>query len=128
MTAALPLSQMSVKRVTAMPVPDGGMDPGTVTASLACSTLDSSMSMPGNWTVGALVMWKVCATLPNVGSTCGVSSVRYRSSRGSIGSEPAPSPRWYSCTSLLVQENSSAGSSAASATSMSIGTSGLLCI
>ena len=75
-TAALPLSQMSVNRVTAMPVPDGGIGPGTVTASLACSTLDSSMSMPGNCTVGGSVMWKLCATLPNVGSTCGVSSVR----------------------------------------------------
>ena len=75
-TAALPLSQMSVNRVTAIPVPDGGIGPGTVTASLACSTLDSSMSMPGNFTVGGSVMWKLCATLPNVGSTCGVSSVR----------------------------------------------------
>ena len=38
-TAALPLSQMSVNRVTAIPVPDGGIGPGTDTASLACSTL-----------------------------------------------------------------------------------------
>src|SRR6202171_6709240 len=76
MTAALPLSQISVKRVTAMPVPDGGTGPGTETASLACSTLDSSMSMPGKFTVGGVVMWKLCATLPKVGSTCGVSSVR----------------------------------------------------
>ena len=49
---------------------------GTVTASLACSTRLSSMSMPGNLTVGALVSWKLCATLPNVGSTCGLSSIR----------------------------------------------------
>ena len=75
-TAALPLSQMSVNRVTARPVPDGGIGAGTETASLACNTLDSSMSMPGNCTVGGFVMWKLCATLPNVGSTCGVSSIR----------------------------------------------------
>jgi hypothetical protein len=75
-TAALPLSQTSVKRVTARPVPDGGMGPGTVTVSLACSTFDSSTSMPGNFTVGASVSWNVCATHPNVGSTCGVSSAR----------------------------------------------------
>ena len=75
-TAALPLSQISVKRVTATPVPAGGIGPGTSTASLACSTFDSSMSMPGNFTAGGSVMWKLWATLPNVGSTCGVSSVR----------------------------------------------------
>jgi hypothetical protein len=75
-TAALPLSQISVKRVTARPVPEGGIGPGMDTASLACSTLGSSMSTPGNRTVGGLVMWKLCATLPNVGSTCGVSSTR----------------------------------------------------
>jgi hypothetical protein len=74
--AALPLSQISVNRVTATPVPDGGIGPGTETASLACSTLESSMSMPRNFTVGGVVMWKLCATLPNVGSTCGVSSTR----------------------------------------------------
>ena len=45
-------------------------------ASLACSTRDSSMSMPGNFTAGGSVMWNVWATLPNVGSTCGVLSVR----------------------------------------------------
>src|SRR5258705_3638665 len=55
-TAALPLSQMSVKRVTATPVPDGGIGPGTETASEACSTLESSMSMPGNFTDGGSVM------------------------------------------------------------------------
>src|SRR6478609_8659232 len=71
-TAALPLSQMSVNLVTAIPVPDGGTGPGTDTASLACNTSDSSMSMPGNCTDGGSVMWKLCATLPNVGSTCGV--------------------------------------------------------
>ena len=70
------LSQMSVKRVTATPVPDGGIEPGADTASLACSTLESSMSIPGNCTVGGLVVWKVCARFPNVGSTCGVSSAR----------------------------------------------------
>ena len=70
------LSQMSVKRVTATPVPDGGIEPGADTASLACSTLESSMSIPGNCTVGSLVVWKVCARFPNVGSTCGVSSAR----------------------------------------------------
>ena len=75
-TAALPLSQMSVNRVTATPVPDGGIGAGTETASLACSTLLSSMSMPGNFTEGGSVMWKLCATLPNVGSTCGVPSTR----------------------------------------------------
>ncbi len=75
-TAALPLSQMSVNRVTATPVPDGGIGAGTETASLACSTLLSSMSMPGNCTEGGSVMWKLCATLPNVGSTCGVPSTR----------------------------------------------------
>src|ERR1700754_1804270 len=56
MTAALPLSQMSVNLVTAMPVPDGGIGVGTETASLACSTLLSSMSIPGNFTVGGSVM------------------------------------------------------------------------
>ena len=75
-TAALPLSQMSVNLVTARPVPDGGIGAGTETASLACSTRESSMSMPGNFTVGGSVMWKLGATLPNVGSTCGVSSTR----------------------------------------------------
>jgi hypothetical protein len=75
-TAALPLSQMSVNRVTATPVPLAGIGPGAEIASLACNTFDSSMSMPGNCTVGGFVMWKLCATLPNVGSTCGVSSVR----------------------------------------------------
>src|SRR6478735_272748 len=75
-TAALPLSQMSVNLVTARPVPDGGSGAGADTASLACSTLLSSMSMPGNCTVGGLVSWKLAATLPNVGSTCGVSSTR----------------------------------------------------
>jgi hypothetical protein len=35
MTAALPLSQISVNRVTATPVPDGGISPGTTMASLA---------------------------------------------------------------------------------------------
>ena len=75
-TAALPLSQMSVNRVTATPVPDGGIGAGAETASLACSTLLSSMSMPGNFTEGGSVMWKLCATLPNVGSTCGVPSTR----------------------------------------------------
>ena len=68
-TAALPLSQMSVNRVTAVPFPDGGIGPGIATASLACSTLPNSMSMPGNLTVGASVMLKLCTTLPKVGST-----------------------------------------------------------
>ena len=54
-TAALPLSQMSVNRVTALAEPDGGSGPGTSTRSLACSTLPSSMSMPGNLTVGGFV-------------------------------------------------------------------------
>jgi len=76
MTAALPLSQISVNRVTAVPVPDAGMGPGALIASLAWSTRDSSMSMPGNFTAGGSVMWNVWATLPNVGSTCGVLSVR----------------------------------------------------
>ena len=40
--------------------PTAGSAPGTDTASLACSTLLSSMSMPGNFTVGGSVMWKVC--------------------------------------------------------------------
>ncbi|OUZ03183.1 hypothetical protein B0172_02744 [Mycobacterium avium subsp. paratuberculosis] len=75
-TAALPLSQMSVNRVTARAEPEGGSGAGTSTRSDACSTLPSSMSMPGNCTVGGLVAWKVAATLPNVGSTCGVSSTR----------------------------------------------------
>lgn len=75
-TAALPLSQMSVNRVTALAEPDGGSGPGTSTRSLACRTLLSSMSMPGNCTVGGFVAWNVAATLPNVGSTCGVSSTR----------------------------------------------------
>ncbi len=75
-TAALPLSQISVNRVTAVPVPDGGMGPGALIASLACNTFDSSMSIPGNFTAGGSVMWKVCTTLPNVGRTCGVLSVR----------------------------------------------------
>ena len=51
-TAALPLSQMSVNRVTALAEPEGGSGAGTSTRSLACSTLPSSMSMPGNCTVG----------------------------------------------------------------------------
>src|SRR6201991_3379642 len=55
-TAALPLSQMSVNLLTATPVPDGGIGVGTETASLACSTLLSSMSIPGNFTVGGSVM------------------------------------------------------------------------
>ena len=54
-TAALPLSQMSVNLVTATPVPDGGIGAGADTASLAVSTLLSSMSMPGNFTVGGAV-------------------------------------------------------------------------
>jgi hypothetical protein len=61
MTAALPLSQMSVNLVTARPVPDGGIGDGAETASLACSTLLNSMSMPGNFTVGGSVMWELCA-------------------------------------------------------------------
>jgi hypothetical protein len=73
-TAALPLSQMSVNRVTARPVPDGGMGPSRKTASLACSTLESSTSMPGNCTVGGFVMWKLCATLPNVGNPSEIAS------------------------------------------------------
>ena len=76
MTAALPLSQMSVNLVTARPVPDGGIGDGAETAALACSTVRNAMSLPGNFTVGGSVMWKLCATLPNVGSTCGVSSTR----------------------------------------------------
>ena len=75
-TAAFPLSQISVNLVTAVPVPSAGMGPGALIASLACSTRDNSMSIPGNFTVGGSVMWKLCATLPNVGSTCGVLSVR----------------------------------------------------
>src|SRR5262249_27526877 len=51
-TAALPLSQMSVNLVIALPVPDGGIGAGADTASLACRTLLNSMSMPGNLTVG----------------------------------------------------------------------------
>ena len=47
-TAALPLSQMSVNRVTAFAEPDGGSGAGALTCSLACRTLLSSMSMPGN--------------------------------------------------------------------------------
>src|SRR6478609_8969303 len=66
-TAALPLSQMSVNVVTARADPDGGIGAGTDTASLACSTLPSSMSMPGNFTVGGFVSWKLAATLPKVG-------------------------------------------------------------
>jgi hypothetical protein len=48
-TAALRLSQMSVNVVTARPAPDGGSGDGAETASLACSTLLNSMSMPGNF-------------------------------------------------------------------------------
>src|SRR3954464_7574325 len=54
-TAALPLSQMSVNSVTARPAPDGGIGAGADTASLACSTRLSSMSIPGNLTVGGAV-------------------------------------------------------------------------
>ena len=93
MTAALPLSQISVMRVLARPAPLGGSGAGTCTASLACSTLLSSMSMPGKLTVGGSVIWNEAATLLKDGSTCGVPSVRYRSSRGSIGSPPAPRAR-----------------------------------
>ncbi len=94
MTAALPLSQISVNRCTDRAVPLGGSGAGTVTASLACSTLLSSISIPGgNFTSGGSVMWKLAATLPKVGSTCGgVRSTRYRNSLGSIGSAPAPRP------------------------------------
>ena len=92
-TAALPLSQISVIRVTARPAPLAGSGAGTVTASLACNTRLSSISMPGKLTVGASVAWKLAATLLNVGNTCGVPSVRYRSSRESIGSLPAPRAR-----------------------------------
>ena len=56
MTAAVPLSQISVNRVTERAEPLAGNGPGTVTPSLACSTLLSSMSMPGNLTFGGLVM------------------------------------------------------------------------
>jgi hypothetical protein len=74
--------------------PLGGSGAGTCTASLACSTLLSSMSMPGKLTVGDSVTWNDAATLLKVGNTCGVPSLRYRSSRGSIGSVPAPRARW----------------------------------
>ena len=60
---------MSVNRVTAFAEPEGGSGAGTSTRSLACNTLASSMSMPGNCTVGGLVMWNEAATLPKVGST-----------------------------------------------------------
>ena len=53
-----------------------GLGAGALTASLPCSTLLNSMSMPGNLTVGGSVMWKLWATLPNVGSTWGVLSIR----------------------------------------------------
>ena len=52
---ALPLSQISVNRVTDRADPLAGSGAGTVTASLACSTLLSSMSIPGNCTVGGSV-------------------------------------------------------------------------
>jgi hypothetical protein len=76
MTAALPLSQISVMRVTERAEPFGGSGAGMRTASLACKTRLNSISIPGKLTFGASVMWKVAATLLNVGSTCGVLSVR----------------------------------------------------
>ena len=75
-TAALPLSQMSVIRVTARADPLGGSGAGTDTASLACRTRLNSMSIPGKLTLGGSVAWKLAATLENVGSTWGVPSVR----------------------------------------------------
>jgi hypothetical protein len=75
-TAALPLSQISVNPVTERAEPPGRSGAGTVTASLAWSTLLNSMSMPGKFTFGGSVSWKPAATFPKVGSTCGVSSIR----------------------------------------------------
>ena len=59
-------------------VPDrrSGIGAGAETASLACSTRESSMSMPGNFTVGASVMWKLAATLPETGGALAVTSIR----------------------------------------------------
>ena len=71
-TAALPLSQTSVNRVTDRADPLAGSGAGTVTASLACSTLLSSMSIPGNCTVGGSVSWKLAATLPKWAAPEGV--------------------------------------------------------
>lgn len=76
MTAALPLSQTSVMRVTERAEPLGGSGAATRTASLACRTRLNSMSIPGKLTLGASVMWNVDATLLNVGNTCGVLSAR----------------------------------------------------
>ena len=75
-TAALPLSQISVNRVTARAEPDGGSGPGTSTRFAGVQHLAQLDVDAGKFTVGGLVMWKVAATLPNVGSTCGVSSTR----------------------------------------------------
>ena len=75
-TAAVPLSQMSVNRVVARAVPLAGNGPATLTASLPCSTLLSSMSTPGKFTFGGSVRWKLAATLLKVGRTWGRPSVR----------------------------------------------------
>ncbi len=69
------LSQISLNRVTALAEPDGGSGAGTSTSFAGVQHL-AELDMPGNWTVGGVVRWKVAATLPNVGNTCTTSSAR----------------------------------------------------
>ena len=76
-TAALPLSQISVNRVTARPVPDGGIGPGHGDGLAGVQHLATARCRcRGTSPSAARSCGSVCATLPNVGSTCGVSSVR----------------------------------------------------
>ena len=70
MTAALPLSQMSVIRVFTVAVPEVGSGPVTEIDWLPCTTWLRLMSHPGRSSGGGSVSWNVGATMPNDGSTC----------------------------------------------------------
>ena len=97
-TAALPLSQMSVSVVDWVAEPDAGIGAWTVMACEPCTTWPRLICTPGISTEGASVSWKVGATTPNDGSTCeSPCSVVHRSTDGSRlspGRAPAPMPRW----------------------------------
>ena len=76
-TAALPLSQMSVSVVETVAVPEVGSGPETEIDCEPCTTWARLMSQPGRSSGGGSVSWKVGTTTPNDGSTCsaGPSSV-----------------------------------------------------
>jgi len=98
MTAALPLSQMSVTRECSVPEPDAGIGRCTCTDCDPCSTWVRSMSMPGIARLGGIVRWNPGATTPNDGSTRRRSSSKVSlsaaGSTGSSGRWPAPIARW----------------------------------